>query len=362
VPTNPDLVIAAFSYSAPAAPTPVFGNFPAGKQILTLAGVSDPASGINGDLWFAGLLNGLPAWSTNGSLVAGAGNVIASSNGTAWTVTHASTYSATKTSEALTPDGLTSWTVTTGTGSPTLVAKALDAPASVQAGGQPSAPSAPAVVLGSNPYVASARANRTIGTGDSAVTYTSRDTGNPAVAITVAQPDAAAAAATTVSVSGFDITVQSGAKARMITAGGYLGAGKVLEWTYFEGGKRWSNAGTKEAGDPLIILQDEGFWYCLATLGGVTVYEATTNEYPQTTWPDDAGLTWAAVDLGQAEVTFTAGASSANQAVAAVAASVAASALVTAAAGGDGSGVIATSLGSALTGGAGPYNPVAIQG
>lgn len=361
MPTNPDLVIAAFSYSAPAAPVPVFGNFPAGKQILTLAGVSDPASGINGDLWFAGLLNGLPAWSTNGSLVAGAGNVIVTYNGTAWTVTHASTYSATKTSAALTPDGLTSWTVGTGTGSPTLTAKALVAPAAVQAGGQPSAPSAPSVVLGTNPYVASARASVTIGTGNSAVTYTSRDTGNPAFAIGVAQPAAAAAAATTVSVSALDITVQSATKARMITAGGYLGAGKVLEWNGTEGYKSWSNLGTKEAGDPLIFLgENEGVWYCLATLGGVTVYEASTTS--MTTWPDDAGLTWAAVDLGQTEVTFTAGASSANQAVAAVAASVAASALVTAAAGGDGTGVIATSMGVALTGGAGPYNPVAIQG
>ena len=130
----------------PTAPTPIAGNFPAGKQVLTLAGVSSPASGINGPLQFAGLLNGLPVWSTNGTQTAGAGNVIVSYNGTAWRVVHTTTYSASKTSSALTPDGLTTWTVGTGTGSPTLTAAAQAAPAAVQATHAYAAPTNPTAI------------------------------------------------------------------------------------------------------------------------------------------------------------------------------------------------------------------------
>jgi hypothetical protein len=122
------------------------GIAPSGKVIITLAGVTTPSSGINGDLQFAGLVLGLPAWSTNGTLTAGSGNVIVQYNGTAWTVTHSSTYSATKTSAATDPVGLTSWTVGTGAGSPTLTAKALVIPTEIQAEYVASTPTAPVAI------------------------------------------------------------------------------------------------------------------------------------------------------------------------------------------------------------------------
>lgn len=130
----------------PTNPIAIMGIAPAGKAILTLAGVTSPASGMNGALQFAGLVNGLPAWSTDGTLTAGAGNVIVQYNGTAWTVTRSSDYSATKTSAATTPDGLTSWTVGTGTGSPTLTATALAAPSAIQATYTYAAPTAPVAI------------------------------------------------------------------------------------------------------------------------------------------------------------------------------------------------------------------------
>ena len=75
-----------------------------------------------------GLILGLPAWSTDGTQTAGASNTIAEYTGTAWKVSRGSSYSATKTSAAATPDGLTSWTVGTGVGGPTIAAFAVPTP------------------------------------------------------------------------------------------------------------------------------------------------------------------------------------------------------------------------------------------
>ena len=95
--------------------------------MLAISGVS--TSGINGNVFYAGLIAGKPAWSTDGSQTAGAGNTIVEYiSGTSWKVSRGTSYSATKVSGAATPDGLTSWTVGTGTGSPGLAAAAAPTP------------------------------------------------------------------------------------------------------------------------------------------------------------------------------------------------------------------------------------------
>jgi len=69
--------------------------------------------------------------------------VIVSYDGSNWTVVHTTTYSATKASAATTPDGLTAWTVGTGSGSPTLTVTALAAPGQVVSTFYYAAPTAP---------------------------------------------------------------------------------------------------------------------------------------------------------------------------------------------------------------------------
>lgn len=94
--------------------------------MLTISGVS--TSGVNGNVTYCGLILGMPAWSNDGTQTAGASNTIVEYTGTAWKVSRGSSYSATKTSAAATPDGLTSWTVGTGTGGPTIAAFAVPTP------------------------------------------------------------------------------------------------------------------------------------------------------------------------------------------------------------------------------------------
>jgi hypothetical protein len=124
----------------PSAPPLITGVWPAGLRKLTISGVT--TAGINGDVIYCGLIAGYHSWSTDGSQTSGASNTIVSSSGTVWTMARGASYSATKTSSATDPTGLTSWTVGTGTGSPTVAAAAQTVPPVVYAspGNTPSAP------------------------------------------------------------------------------------------------------------------------------------------------------------------------------------------------------------------------------
>lgn len=127
MPANPPVIYVPPSAGGPpAAPNAVFAPAPAGKATLVISGVA--TSGVNGSVIYCGLILGQPAWSSDGTQVAGAGNTIAEYTGTAWKVSRGSSYSATKTSAAASPDGLTSWTVGTGSGSPTIAAFAVPTP------------------------------------------------------------------------------------------------------------------------------------------------------------------------------------------------------------------------------------------
>lgn len=117
--------------SPPSAPGAVFEPAPAGKAMLTISGVT--TAGVNGNVIYCGLILGLPAWSSNGTQTAGAGNTIVEYTGTQWKTSRGSSYSATKTSAAATPDGLTAWTVGTGTGGPTIAAFAVATPPAITA-------------------------------------------------------------------------------------------------------------------------------------------------------------------------------------------------------------------------------------
>jgi hypothetical protein len=123
----------------PSAPPLITGVWPDGLRKLTIGGAS--TTGVAGDVVYAGLINGNHAWSTDGSQTAGL-NTIVEYTGTQWKVSYSSTYSALKTSAATDPVGLTSWTVGTGTGSPTIAAAAQSVPAVIYAapGNSPSAP------------------------------------------------------------------------------------------------------------------------------------------------------------------------------------------------------------------------------
>lgn len=114
---------------SPSAAAVIYEAAPVGKSILTIGGVS--TSGINGNVFYAGLIQGKAAWSTDGTQTAGASNTIVEHTGTAWKVSRGSSYTATKTSSASTPEGLTSWTVGTGTGSPTVAAASAAEPPAI---------------------------------------------------------------------------------------------------------------------------------------------------------------------------------------------------------------------------------------
>jgi hypothetical protein len=129
MPANPPVVYVPPSAGGPpAAPSAVFAPAPAGKAALAISGVA--TAGINGNVIYCGLINNKPAWSTDGSQTAGAANTIVESDngGTSWLVRRGTSYSAQKTSAAASPDGLTSWTVIIGSGSPTIAAFAVPTP------------------------------------------------------------------------------------------------------------------------------------------------------------------------------------------------------------------------------------------
>jgi hypothetical protein len=115
--------------SPPSAAGAVYEPAPAGKACLVLSGIL--TGGNNGTVRYCGLINGKPAWSTDGTQVLSATNMIVSyQSGTSWRVqlNTGAAYIATKVSAAAAPDGLTAWTVTPGTGSPVATAFAVGSP------------------------------------------------------------------------------------------------------------------------------------------------------------------------------------------------------------------------------------------
>ena len=104
---------------APATLSPsvvggVFDQPPEGKLVLNIALVTN-LGGVNGKLIYAGIFNGKPAWSSNGSTVDSATNTTMTwqANGN-WRLYRDLYYAATKASSANSPDGLTAWTVGAG--------------------------------------------------------------------------------------------------------------------------------------------------------------------------------------------------------------------------------------------------------
>ncbi len=96
-------------------------------QTITITGVA--TDGINGTLIYCGIVNGKPAWGTDGVLITGTGNpyytlVSWGTDGDVWRVARKSIYSAINLFAAATPAGLTGWIVTTGSGQPVITASA----------------------------------------------------------------------------------------------------------------------------------------------------------------------------------------------------------------------------------------------
>jgi hypothetical protein len=109
----------------------VFEPAPAGKAALVITGAS--TGGVNGTVVYCGLVNGKPAWSNDASQTLSDTNTLVDYTGTQWRVRRGSVYTAVKTSAAATPDGLTTWTVSPGTGSPVIAALAAPNPAVITA-------------------------------------------------------------------------------------------------------------------------------------------------------------------------------------------------------------------------------------
>ena len=129
MPANPPVVYVPPSAGGPpAAPSAVFAPAPAGKAVLVISGVA--TAGINGFVIYCGLINNKPAWSSDGTQTPGASNTIVQSGdlGTVWTCSRDGVFGSNKVSSAATPDGLTSWTITLGSGSPVIAALAVPTP------------------------------------------------------------------------------------------------------------------------------------------------------------------------------------------------------------------------------------------
>lgn len=132
MPTAPPVIFTPPSAGPPpSAAAPVFEPAPAGKAALTLSGIT--TAGVNGLVVYCGLITGKPAWSSDGTQTAGASNTIVEHTGTAWKISRGTAYSATKTSAAADPAGLTAWTVGTGSGSPTVAAFSAPTPPAITA-------------------------------------------------------------------------------------------------------------------------------------------------------------------------------------------------------------------------------------
>lgn len=125
MPSAPAIIFTPPTLSPAAAPQ-CHEAPPAGKAVLQISGTL--TSGVAGVVKYAGLNAGTPAWSTDGTLTAGASNVIVKKDAGVLSISLGSSYSATKTSDATDPVGLTGWTIGTGTGQPTVAAFATPIP------------------------------------------------------------------------------------------------------------------------------------------------------------------------------------------------------------------------------------------
>ncbi len=147
MPASPVTIFAPPPVGAtPTAPGAIYEPAPAGKAVLVITGVA--TAGLNGSLIYAGLNDAKAAWSSDGTLTPGASNTICKSDAGTWSLSRGSAYAATKTSATAAPDGLTAWTVTTGTASPTLAAASVAVPiVSFSAPSAGAAPTAPGIVF-----------------------------------------------------------------------------------------------------------------------------------------------------------------------------------------------------------------------
>ena len=129
MPANPPIIYVPPGAGSPGTPSAAYEPAPTGKAMLMISGAV--TGGVNGAVIYCGLINGKPAWSTDGTQTVSAANVIVSYvSGTTWRVqlNAGAAYIANKVSAAATPDGLTTWTVTPGSGSPVLAAFAAGSP------------------------------------------------------------------------------------------------------------------------------------------------------------------------------------------------------------------------------------------
>ena len=121
MPSNPPVITSAPGAASPGTLPKVYEPAPSGKTTLIVSGTL--TAGVAGTLIYAGLINGVPCWSSNGTQTAGASNVICEYTGTQWKISLSSSYTALKTNASTSgPEGLTTWTVTPGTGQPTVAA------------------------------------------------------------------------------------------------------------------------------------------------------------------------------------------------------------------------------------------------
>lgn len=97
------------------------------KARMTISGITDPI-GTNKTLDYAGDIAGIPAWSSDGTLILypTGTRTILYKLGNSWYLTDVAdgvaAYAAVKVSANTTPEGLTGWTVSPGSGSPTIAA------------------------------------------------------------------------------------------------------------------------------------------------------------------------------------------------------------------------------------------------
>jgi hypothetical protein len=120
--------------SPPAAAGAVFEPAPAGKSVLVISGAV--TAGVNGSVVYCGLINSKPAWSRDGTQsTSNPANVLVFSGigSPNWIVQigNGTSYYAAKSSSAATPDGLTAWTVSPGSGSPVIAAFAVPTPPAI---------------------------------------------------------------------------------------------------------------------------------------------------------------------------------------------------------------------------------------
>jgi hypothetical protein len=127
------------------APQSIYVNIPLTQIRIVVSGVT--TVGVNGTYFFAGTWSGRNAWSLNGTLVASATNPIMYYEAGAYKLVMGSLYAASITSAASNPSGLTSWTLTVGTGSPTIAIYGSEGADLVYPNYAPPTVSAPPVVF-----------------------------------------------------------------------------------------------------------------------------------------------------------------------------------------------------------------------